>query len=141
MNLRITYKEGIFMQSKHVLLRVMGILCLICFITIGSTGCGSDKYVDLVRESTMQMEPNIKIGKAFDQYFANGEWNSYETKQKDRIVEFKGGCTWGNEAAKCRIRFKITGKQSFELSSVAINGVTMNDITALSILDTALTGQ
>ena len=86
------------MQSKHVLLRVMGILCLICFITIGSTGCGSDKYVDLVRESTMQMEPNIKIGKAFDQYFANGEWNSYETKQKDRIVEFKGGCTWGKRS-------------------------------------------
>ena len=107
-------------------------------------GCGNeDKYVTLVKNGTMYMEPNIQIGKAFDDFFANPKWHSYvegrNEKYQRHIVEFTGDCRWNNSPAKCTVHFIVTSDTEFQLQYVAINNVEMDDDDSVALLHKALT--
>ena len=105
-------------------------------------GCGDDdKYVSMVKNGSMELAPNIKIGRAFDKFFGNPKWKSFKATDGRRIVEFNGECTWNGKDAKCCIQFIITGTEHFELGAVQINDVNMNRLDATGILYTALSGE
>lgn len=113
-------------------------------LVLSVMGCGpEDKYVTQVKTGTMYMEPNIQIGKAFDEFFANPKWRSYtegKGKYQRHIVEFTGDCTWYNAPAKCTIHF-IVGDTEFQLQWVAINDVQMDEEESVAILHKALTNR
>lgn len=107
----------------------------IIIISLSSLGCGSnDKYVTMVKEGTLYMEPNVPVGKAFDQFFSNGKWKSFENNGY-RYVEFNGECTWYNAPAKLTIQFQLdTHDNTFSVYHVGINGTNLDDFDSLSIV-------
>lgn len=111
-------------------------------LVLSVMGCGSeDKYVTLVKTGSLQMEPNIKIGKAFGEFFSNPKWTSFESSDNMKVVEFNGDCTWNDKPARCTVQFIIRSDTEFEVHYVSINDVGMNDIDSAAILHKALTNR
>ncbi len=125
-----------------MLLRRLACFLLVLVATLAIAGCeGENKYVSLVKNGTMQMEPNIKIGKAFDEFFGNPKWKYFESSDGTKVVEFNGECTWWGNDAHCTIQFIINSETTFELGAVEINGQGMNVVDSASILHKALTNK
>ena len=120
---------------------------IICALLISMSllmllGCSSEhKYVELVKNGTMQMEPDIKIGRAFDEFFANPQWKYFDSTDNHKVVEFNGECTWWGQDAHCSIQFIITSETTFELWIVKINDQEMNKLESAALLHKALTNR
>ena len=111
------------------------------FVGIFIAGCGGEKYdknVQLVRNGTLKMNPNVPIGKALDQFFANGKWKSFTSTENKSVVEFNGECSWYNAPAKMTIQFIIVGENAFNLEYVGINDVAMNLFESTGIVEKVL---
>lgn len=78
------------MQTKKFFLVIVSALMAVALF-VGCAGGGYDKNVLMVREGTMNMNPSVPVGKAFDQFFANGKWQSFTSTENELIVEFNGG--------------------------------------------------
>lgn len=114
---------------------------MLTVLALMTAGCGDDKNVTLVKTGTMQMEPNIEIGKAFDKFFANPKWKSFKSTDNQQIVQFDGDCTWNDRPAKCTMQFIILNNTNFELHYVGINGNGTTKLEGLAIMYKALTGR
>lgn len=115
------------------------IVVLISVFSVLFTGCGDDKYVQTVKNGSLEMAKGVPIGKAFDQFFTNEKWESFVSDNNERIVEFNGECRWNNNPATCCVQFKILNDTYFEVSYLDINGVSMNWLDGSSILNKVLT--
>ncbi len=101
------------------------------FLTITLfAGCGSkyDENVMTVREGHFDGYPDVPIGVAFDQFFADGQWESFTSTSNETIVEFRGSCTWNDIPAQLRMQFTVSGTR-FEVNYFAIdeNPVTIEE--------------
>lgn len=114
---------------------------LMIFLFTGCSGTNSGtKYnadVRLVREGYLHMNPNVPIGKAFDQFFINDSWKSFTSTENEKIVEFKGDCSFDNEPATVKVQFEILGNE-FIVHYVGLNNVPLNDLDGLGILEKVL---
>lgn len=122
------------LKSQKLILLVL----LISLMSIFVSGCGDDKYVQSVKNGTMYMAPNVPVGKAFDQFFKNGEWKSFQSDQNQRIVEFSGDCNWNNKPAKLTAQFKLNKDNTFELIYLDINGKSTSVLDGLDIMQKIL---
>lgn len=117
------------------------LFCVVSLIVVGisATGCGDsyDKNVLVVRNGNFYMNPNVPVGKAFDQFFANGKWKSFTSTENETIVEFNGECTWYNAPAQMTVQFNVEGTD-FILRYVDINGVKMDFDESIGIMDKVL---
>lgn len=86
-------------------------------------GCGSqyDDNVITVREGRFNGYPNVPVGAAFDQFFSDGQWDSFTSTNNETVVEFKGSCKWNDIPAKLRMQFTVSGEH-FEVNYFAIDG-------------------
>lgn len=100
----------------------------------------ADKYVELVKNGSMESVPNVKIGEAFAAFFVNGAWKSFEAEDKSRVVEFNGGLTWKKKPAQCTMQFLIKDDKSFKLGALAINDVELPLIESMAVLEKILKG-
>ena len=123
------------MENKKKLILIAVIISL---ISVLFTGCGDDKYVQTVKNGSLDMAKGVPIGKAFDQFFSNEKWESFVSDDNERIVEFNGECRWNNKPATCCVQFKILNGGRFEVSYLDINGVSMNWWDGSSILNKVL---
>lgn len=105
--------------------KILSVISSLVIVAIIFTGCSvsGNKNVELVREGTMEMAPNVPIGKAFSQFFDNGTWKSFKSKKGNTIVEFKGNCYYLDENVSMTIQFKILNDEQFNLQYIEINGV------------------
>ena len=120
--------------------KYFGFLLVILMLTAVISGCGSeDKYVKLVKSGSLDMAPNVPIGKAFGQFFANDKWRSFESTEGDRVVEFTGDCTWYGKEAKMLIQFKVyENTNRFEVGYVEIGKDKLNRIESTSVIEKVL---
>ena len=110
---------------------------LIIFLFTGCSGTKFDRNVQLVREGSLLMNPNVPIGKAFDQFFINDSWKSFTSTENEQIVEFNGDCSFADLPATVTIQFRITGNE-FTVKYVGIDEVGLNDLEGLSVLEKVL---
>lgn len=90
-----------------------------------------------VKWSSPSLYPDITYEEAFEDYFANPTW---ETCGKDaagnEVVKFSGICTYLGSNAIAEVTFTVYKKQdSFVVSSTTINGVNMDDIGNIMVLN------
>lgn len=111
------------MENKKKLIFIAVIISL---MSVLFAGCGDDKYVQTVKNGSLDMAKGVPIGKAFDQFFSNEKWESFVSENNERIVEFNGECRWNNNPATCCVQFRILNDSRFEVSYLDINGVSMN---------------
>ena len=106
--------------------KLIFIVVIISLMSVLFAGCGDDKYVQTVKNGSLDMAKGVPIGKAFDQFFSNEKWESFVSENNERIVEFNGECRWNNNPATCCVQFRILNDSRFEVSYLDINGVSMN---------------
>ena len=111
------------MENKKKLIFIVVIISL---MSVLFAGCGDDKYVQTVKNGSLDMAKGVPIDKAFDQFFSNEKWESFISENNERIVEFNGECRWNNNPATCCVQFRILNDSRFEVSYLDINGVSMN---------------
>ena len=111
------------MENKKKLIFIVVIISL---MSVLFACCGDDKYVQTVKNGSLDMAKGVPIGKAFDQFFSNEKWESFVSENNERIVEFNGECRWNNNPATCSVQFRILNDSRFEVSYLDINGVSMN---------------
>ncbi len=104
-------------------------------ITIIFAGCAEkgDKNIQLVKNGSMDSNPNVPIGKAFDHFFSNGKWTSFTTKNDEEIVEFNGRCLFLDVEVPMKIQFEILNKKRFSLVHMSIDGENL-DATSRNII-------
>ena len=111
---------------------------LIIFLFAGCSDTKKyDMNVQMVRDGSLYMNPNVPVGKAFDQFFVNGKWKSFTSTNNEKIVEFTGDCTFADAPATFNIQFVIDGLE-FSTHYVAINNVPLNDFDGISALEKIL---
>ena len=66
----------------------------------GESSNDEDYYVSLIKESSPEAYPDYTYGVVFDNYFSNPNWG-YAEIDKQKIVDFTGGCTWNGEDVNC----------------------------------------
>ena len=115
---------------------VCGIISLL-LVGILISGCGFDD-VSSVRDGTMNMAPDVPIGKAFNQFFDKGSWKSFTSTKNERIVEFNGESKIFDETVKTKIQFKLTGDDAFRLDYVGIDGEGMPHLMAVTFVNEIL---
>lgn len=72
----------------------------------GESSNDEDYYVSLIKESSPEAYPDYTYGVVFDNYFSNPNWG-YAEIDKQKIVDFTGGCTWNGEDVNCEIQFQL----------------------------------
>lgn len=120
----------------------------------------NDTNVDFVRQGSFQINPNIKVGNAFDQFFTNGKWLSFKSTDGARIVEFSGEIVNQelkssiemlqittdnlnsklenhNKSMKVVFQFIIIG-QNFDTRYLEIDGTPMNKSMIFSMIEKIL---
>lgn len=106
------------------------------FIAIIFTGCADkgERNIQLVKNGTMDSNPNVPIGRAFAQFFSGGNWKAFTTKKGKEIVEFNGRCMFLDiEEVPMKIQFEILNKERFSLVHMNIDGENI-DIESGSII-------
>jgi len=100
----------------------------------------SDQYVEQVKNGSMQIVPDVKVGTAFANFFVNGNWKSFVADDKTKVVEFNGGLTWKKKPAQCSIQFILKDDKTFELGAMTINDVELPLFESMAILEKILKG-
>jgi len=69
-------------------MRNLKIFLSILFVSVLFIGCGSD--IDMVKDGVMNFNKTITVGEAFDNNVncKKGEWESFETDNGTRVVQF-----------------------------------------------------
>ena len=85
-----------------IMKRFEGLYALVTVLVVSSlllAGCGRNAAdsIAIVRDGHFNMNPSIKIGNAFDQYFKNGNWKAFKAADNADVVEFTGEFTWDLE--------------------------------------------
>ena len=72
---------------------LMVFIALLTLSSVMFSGCSllEDKHVTLVKEGTMEIVPNVKIGKAFDQFFSDGKWEYFVATDNSMV---NGSILW-----------------------------------------------
>ncbi|MBR6012212.1 MAG: hypothetical protein IK062_00340 [Selenomonadaceae bacterium] len=138
-------------------------LVILMLMTVSMTlaGCGNlGKFppnVQVVREGSFNINKSVKIGVAFDQFFKNGQWRYFRSTNNERIVEFTGEFMLSEHPdlmlmqfytgnfnalnknsdkvpAKTVIQFILEG-ETFNIRHMEINGVTMDNLTILAMVE------
>ena len=89
-----------------------------------SSGCSQktlrdfDVYVEFVRQGSFNINPSIKVGNAFDQFFKNGRWHSFKSTDGSPIVEFNGEVM--NPSIKSELNLALS---LYNIATLNLNGL------------------
>lgn len=92
-------------QKSKAPVIIAAIFVIVILIIVFSSG--GDNYVDMVKGGYLSDYPNMPIGAAFDSFFDNPEWKSFQAGDGSTIVEFNGTCTYWNEDTNCTFQFEV----------------------------------
>jgi hypothetical protein len=120
---------------------VLGIIVLgIISGILGINNSDKPKYnstVRLVTAGHFQAYPDIPIGEAFANFFANTKWESFVSDDGRHIVEFDGVASLGGEPVTVEIQFEIDkGRKSFEVVWLGVDGETQPNYEIHDWIDT-----
>ncbi len=96
----------------------------------------SPDYVETVKTGTLNAYPDETVGEAFEDFFSDGEWESFESS-KGMVVQFTGGCTYYDEDVECVVQFLIDeeNEDEFEIYTVEIEGEPISELEIIGMLE------
>lgn len=73
--------------------------------------------------------PNITYGQAFDEFFADPEWDYFLSEEGVDVVEFKGICTYKEVQVEANLQFILNEAEgTFQQGALSFNGVPQEDL-------------
>jgi hypothetical protein len=124
-------REGTKMKKVFLFASAAVVALVILVVAIQSRGGFDNKYVESVKDGTLEMYPQATVGKAFDKYFTSVVWKHKKIEGTD-FVTFSGYSS-GNDLVE--IKFRITDDNNhFLFEEGIVNGET-NDDALLSTME------
>lgn len=117
---------------------IVGVILLVVFTVFALKFGGSDdKYIQMVKNGTLESYPQMTVGEAFDGYLNNPKWETGLTEDKQRFVNVKGGILYYDENAEIAVQFFVNEKDnSFQYYACEVNGLPQNDAVVLELFET-----
>lgn len=107
--------------------------CCLFFITNSFTNPNS---VEFVKAGLLDIYDTQTIGTAFENYFTNTSWESFETDNGELVVEFIGNFESETETSTCLIQFTLYPEEdTFEITYYELNGQPQNYEALINLLD------
>ncbi len=134
-NPSIMYKKLKNHKRNSFLITLVILIVFMCSFAMAADEAGVTDGFDSNNISTSyltQYSEEITIGDAFNNFFSDPEWVGYE-QGAQKLVDFKGTCTYDGEPATMIITF-IHNEDSFFVDKIKINGQEMLPITYDGIL-------
>lgn len=116
-------------KKKRIIIGMCVAIVVLIFIAAVS---GGDSTVDTVKGGKFNAYPENTVGKAFDNFFSDPEWTSYEENGHD-YVKFTGGCTLYGEPVNAKIIFVVDGK-AFNIKSMRVGNLDLTNVYDQEIL-------
>lgn len=117
------------------------ILLVVIGIYVTSSGGTSDKYVQIVKEGTLNGYPQMTVGEAFDGFLDNPKWESGLSDDNVRLVNVTGGILYYDKDAELAVQFIVDEKdESFQYNACEINGIPQNNLVFWSLLEAVYNG-
>lgn len=127
--------------SKIIELVVAGILLMVIAVSVMSSGGESDKYVQIVKEGTLDAYPQMTVGKAFDNYLNKPKWESGLSDNNERFVNVRGGILYYDKEAEIVVQFIVDEKSGlFQFNACEIDGIPQNNLIVWSLFETIYNG-
>lgn len=117
---------------------IVGVILLVVFTVCALKFGGSDdKYIQMVKNGTLESYPQMTVGEAFDEYLNNPKWETGLTEDKQRFVNVTGGILYYDENAEIAVQFFVNEKdKSFQYYACEVNGQPQNDAVVLELFET-----
>lgn len=116
---------------------------LLVIVLLGClVGCGGDKYVEGVKNSSPDVYTNATYGEAFENFFSSPKWKTVEEEEDGyAVVEFTGGFSYGGQDTQAKIEILYhDGATVANMTSVAFDGVEQDDYAVYDLLNAVFGG-
>ena len=112
------------------------LLVIVVVFTLSSGGTG-DKYVQLVRDGTLEAYPQMTVGEAFNGFLSNPKWESVRSDDEVRFVNVSGGIIYDDEEAEIVVQFIVDEEnESFQYYACEINNIPQNNLVVWGLFET-----
>lgn len=143
-------KQAKYLKEKHIDYKkkswgkplLFGFIGVVLYVIFGMMIVDGGSDVDCVKEATMNGYKSLTVGEAFDNCsaFKSTSWESFETQNGRRVVEFKGQMIIpdvphlkGTKDAVLTVQFLINKDDSFEVQAVGIEAVENGKKTTMNM--------
>lgn len=101
-------------------------------------GFWDDKYLNIVKQGSFESYPTIEIEKAFNQYFLEPEWESFESTRGDNVVEFTGQCYFLDMLTDVKMQFIVYSDETFSVEYLSLDNETQDDVMTAILISTVM---
>lgn len=114
------------------------IVLVLAVVVILSSGGTGDKYVQMVKDGTLNDYPQMTVGEAFDGFLSNPKWESGLSDDNVRYVNVTGGALYFGEEAELAVQFVIVDEKdgSFQYNACEVNGTPQSNLVFWGLLET-----
>lgn len=120
-------------RNEGKVLKIVLIAVVVILVLTVIAGLRSDVNIVCVKSGTLSGYPTATVGDAFEDFFDSPKWG-VDKKGDQQYVTFKGNWTYGSGILEIEVRFWVNDT-SFGISSMTMEGRTLNDFEQLIILD------
>jgi len=97
-----------------------------------------DRYVQMVKDGTLEAYPQMTVGKAFDGFLSNPKWESGLSDDNVRFVNVTGGALYFDEEAEFAVQSIIVDEKdgSFQYNACEVDGTPQSNLVFWGLLET-----
>ena len=124
--------------SKIMELVSAAIVLVVAVVFTLSSGGRGDKYVQMVKDGTLEAYPQMTVGEAFDGFLSDPKWESGLSDDNVRFVNVTGGALYLGKEAELAVQFIIVDEKdgSFQYNACEVNGIPQNNLVFWGLLET-----
>lgn len=120
---------------KKIIEFIVPVLVSLVLIIAFSSGGAGDKYVQMVKNGTLEAYPQMEVGEAFDGYLKNPKWESGLSEDNIRFVNVTGEILYYDKEVEIVIQFIVDEEnESFQYNACEINDVPQSDFIFWALL-------
>lgn len=113
----------------------IGIIILVC---LSFFGFADNEYVKIVKNGSLNSYPNVKIGKAFNQYFSEPTWDYFLSSDDEHVVEFTGECLFLDEETEVYMQFIVDPEGTFSIDYLSLDDITQGYYMLSGLLEAVM---
>jgi predicted nucleic acid-binding Zn ribbon protein len=95
-----------------------------------------EEMINMVKNASPYDHTTVTYGEAFDLFFANGQWEYFESDKHLDVVEFNGQCEYRDTEVNATIQFVLHKNDNmFDIDFLAFNDIPQDNLTLWTLLD------
>lgn len=129
-----------FKKIKHSLITLLISIIILCCLFLFINSFPKSDPVDFIKTGIIDIYDTKNLGTAFERYFTNPNWISFETEEGEIIVEFTGELHSSDALSTHLIQFTIyPNEDNFEITYYELNQQSQTYEQLITLLDSIYT--